>query len=1027
MVIGALSSSAQRTTVYRYEDKDYVHAMDLFDKAKYVAAQKEFEGVITRYDNQWKEEIYANARYYYALCALNLYQDDAERLLQQFIQDLPENPKVKMAYFQLGVFKFRKHKYDDAIVWFEKIDIYDLSNEELAEYYFKLGYSYFREGNLDKASTLLHEIKDTDTKYTTVARYYYAHIAYEQGKYETAYIDFRKIEDDEKFGPLAPYYITQILYFQEKYDQLIRYAPTVLDSANPKREKEIARLLGQAYYKTEDFQKAVEYLEYSHRGSRYVTPTDAYQLARSYAMIKDYSNAIIWYQQAIQNKDSLAQLAYFQLGKAYLASGAKKDARDALREASNYAFYPDIKKQALFNYAKLSYELSYHPFDDAIIAFEEFINTYPNAPELNDAYEYLVGVYFSTKNYKGALASLERIKKKGPKLEEAYQKVAYYRGLELYRAGRFKEAISLFGKSAMYDHLKDISALNMYWTGQAYYHTDKYKESIDLLEKFMITPGAIAEEEFHYASYNIGYAYYKMGELDKAILWFRRFAEEKDVEPRMVNDALLRTADAYYLKREYLTAVEYYDKSALMGVFDVDYAYYQSAMANGQANKPEDKANLLYTLIKDYENGKYPRKSYLDDAMYNLGKTYFNQNKTEDALVYYKKLVSDYKESSYRYKALLDIGLIHYNKKEDDLALAAYKEVYTNSPVAADKEAALAQIETILKEAGRIDELEEFKKSAGIKYDDKQLEKDLFEIAQNKYLEGDWNAASSAYEKYLKRFPHGLHALESHYYNAESLFRLKRNEEALKHYAEVANASSNEYTERAYLQCGMLAKELSKLDQARNYYSKIISMNISQESVQRAQLEMFDIVNELNDTTAIIHYSYVILMRKELDRDLSYKVKLSLGRAYYQLNNDSAEAVLKTLKWVKNEIGAEASYYLARMEFKGGELKKTEDDCFRILDVFAGYNDWVARSFILLADVYMVKEDFYQAKVALNNVLDNYEGDPEILAEAEDKLEMIEQLEQAKKKGINKTAPEIDLGGDGSDKGKKDKGTEKEE
>ena len=43
----------------------------------------------------------------------------------------------------MGNFQYRKKKYKEAIVYYEKVDATDLNNNELSEYYFKLGYSYF--------------------------------------------------------------------------------------------------------------------------------------------------------------------------------------------------------------------------------------------------------------------------------------------------------------------------------------------------------------------------------------------------------------------------------------------------------------------------------------------------------------------------------------------------------------------------------------------------------------------------------------------------------------------------------------------------------------------------------------------------------------------------------------------------------------------------------------------------------------------------------------------------------------------
>ena len=57
----------------------------------------------------------------------------------------------------------------------------------------------------------------------------------------------------------------------------------------------------------------------------------------------------------------------------------------------------ELKESALYSYAKLSYELSQFPFNDAIRSFEEYLNKYPGSPNFAEANEYLVSVYFTTK------------------------------------------------------------------------------------------------------------------------------------------------------------------------------------------------------------------------------------------------------------------------------------------------------------------------------------------------------------------------------------------------------------------------------------------------------------------------------------------------------------------------------------------------------------------------------------------------------------------------------------------------------
>ena len=50
------------------------------------------------------------AAFYAALCAIELFNDDAEYLIRSFINDYPDNQKVNQAFFELGKFAISSEK-----------------------------------------------------------------------------------------------------------------------------------------------------------------------------------------------------------------------------------------------------------------------------------------------------------------------------------------------------------------------------------------------------------------------------------------------------------------------------------------------------------------------------------------------------------------------------------------------------------------------------------------------------------------------------------------------------------------------------------------------------------------------------------------------------------------------------------------------------------------------------------------------------------------------------------------------------
>ena len=228
-IIFANISIAQKTFLRNDPYKNYKIAQELFDKEKYSSAQYYFKNVINNFSNP-QDEVRINAEYYFAVCALKLYHRNVETILTRFSLDHPDHPKSKNIYFQLGKHYYQTKKFKKSIEFFEKVDQYDLSSEDQSEYLFKLGYSKFMKKNLAESKVLFNELLQSKSDYDVPATYYYSHIAYAQGKYQTALVGFRKIANNKMFKPIIPYYITQILYQQNKYDELIAYGPMYIDS-----------------------------------------------------------------------------------------------------------------------------------------------------------------------------------------------------------------------------------------------------------------------------------------------------------------------------------------------------------------------------------------------------------------------------------------------------------------------------------------------------------------------------------------------------------------------------------------------------------------------------------------------------------------------------------------------------------------------------------------------------------------------------------------------------------------------------
>ena len=88
---------------------------------------------------------------------------------------------------------------------------------------------------------------------------------------------------------------------------------------------------------------------------------------------------------------------------------------------------------------------------------------------------------------------------------------------------------------------------------------------------------------------------------------------------------------------------------------------------------------------------------------------------------------------------------------------------------------------------------------------------------------------------------------------------------------------------------------------------------------------------------------------------------------------------------------------VARMLFEQNELQKSEDEINNLIGSGTPHIYWIAKSFFLLSDICMSRNDRFQAKANLQSVIDNYGDDSDgIVAEANAKLKLIVDEESTK-------------------------------
>src|SRR5690606_30302349 len=304
--------------------------------------------------------------------------------------------------------------------------------------------------------------------------------------------------------------------------------------------------------------------------------------------------------------------------------------------------------------------------------------------------------YITSKNYKEALDLLENNKNFADKA--AYQKVAFYRGIELYNEANYNEAISFFDKSLKYPEDANFTARATYWIAESDFQLSNFDKSLAGYKNFAQMSASQNTSENKNLKYNLGYNQFKLKNYTEAISNFKSYVGSSSAETVRKKDAYLRLGDSYFVTSQYWPAMENYNAAAEMGG-DNDYADFQKAISYGFVDRPEKKVEELIAFAK-----KYPKSVYRDDALYELGNTYVAQSKNTEAISAYDQMIRDIPNSSFVSKALLKKALIYDNTGKSNDALAIFKRVAKDFPSTPEALQAVSSAKIIYIDQGNVDE-----------------------------------------------------------------------------------------------------------------------------------------------------------------------------------------------------------------------------------------------------------------------------------------------------------------------------------
>lgn len=976
---------SQQSAVYTNDFADYNKALDLYNNHQYKAAQTLFKEVKS---NAKTTSLESDCAYYVANCAVRLNQSNADELMEDFVQNYPSSTKRNSAYINVANYYFENGQYNYSRKWFDEVDESSLSKSELQEFYFNNGYAYFKAGRKGEAKKYLNRVRDSK-EYGSQAKYYLGFMAYEGDDYEEANEMFDQVKDENRYNRNLSYFQADMNFKLGKFQEAINLGKEQLENSNALERSELNKIIGESYFNLEQYDQAIPYLQ-EYRGKRGKwNNTDYYQLGYAYYKQGDYQKAVSEFNKIIDGQNHVAQNAYYHLAESYIELGKKQEALNAFKNASEMDFDEKIQEDAALNYAKLSYEIG-NNYKSIPEVLTEFIEKYPESREREEIEELLVDSYVTSKNYEKALNLLESSNDYDDKV--VYQKVAYYRGTELYIDGNYSEALVLFNKSLAERNNQTFTAKATYWKAECDYNLENFSEALIGYKEFKGMAAAKNTAEYENIDYNIAYTYFKRKDYATAINAFKNYAEKSNIPKTQKNDAYLRLGDSYFVTSDYWSAMEAYNNAIAMKGIDSDYAYFQKAISYGFVDKNDRKIEDLEAFLS-----KYNKSIYRDDAYYELGNTYVATGNTQKAIQSYNKLINEQSSSSFVSKALLKQGLIYYNNDQGAEALQKFKKVVQDYPGTEEANQAVKTARVVYVDLGRTDEYASWVSTLDfVEVSDSDIDNATYEAAENQFIENNTTAAKKGFKKYLNDFPNGLHALSAHFYLGQLQFRDEEKDQAIPHYKYVVEQSRSEFTEQALARLSQLYLENKNYQAAIPVLKRLEQEADFPQNITFAQSNLMKAYYQLENYENTVQYAEKVLQDTKIENNVKSDAQVFIARSAIKTGDEARAktAYQEVKKIATGSLAAEAQYYDAYFKRKEDSFEASNEAAQILARDYSGYKKWGAKGLLLMGQNFYDLDDAYQATYILDALIENFQSYPDVVEEAKAELARIKS-EQA--------------------------------
>ena len=888
------------------------------------------------------------------------------------LKDLPDY-KERSLYYITQIY-FIQNKYEKVISEGKELLASYPDSENNSEVYRIMGNAYYHLGNEDQAINMLSKYVSSTDSPLRGDLYILGVCYYNKGNYSSAVNALgRTVRENDALSQNAYLYLGQsYLKLKDKNNARMAFEAAATSSFD-KQVKEAAMYnyallihetaftgFGESVTIFEDFLNDFPNSKYADKVNDYLVEvyltTKNYQAAlNSIDKIKHPSTKILEAKQDI----------LFQLGTQAFTNMELDKAVDLFSRAISLGAYNlESRNDAYFWRGESYYRQG---------EYNKAISDYRT--------------YLTTKNYQAALNSIDKIKHPSTKILEAKQDILFQLGTQAFTNMELDKAVDLFSRAISLGAYNLESRNDAYfWRGESYYRQGEYNKAISDYRTYLNNTRQRNTDMYALAHYNLGYSYFKLKEYGEALNRFRQYVNlESNQQTPAYADAYNRIGDCLFHNRQFAMAEENYTRAAQLQPSAGDYSVYQKGFLLGLQKDYKGKISVMDRLIREF-----PESQYVDDALFEKGRSYVLLDNNQAAAASFEQLMRDFPQSSLARKAGVQLGLIYFNDNQPEKAAEAYKSVISNYPGSEEAKVALQDLKSVYIELNDINSFAAYANSLGgnVRFEVSEQDSLTYLAAEKLFMRGDNEGARRSLTNYLQTFPQGAFSSNANFYLASIAFAKKDLEEAKRLFSLVLESGDTKFREESWAR----KAEIEYLDKdyaaAMESFKHLQAVAENPENKEAAKLGLMRCAELTGQPQEALLAANDLLKEPKLSPEIMSEARYVRAKAYISLKQENkALADLKEIsKDTRTIHGAEAKYLLAQLYYDNKDDKNAETVLMNFIENGTPHQYWLARGFILLADIYIRQGDDFQARQYLTSLQNNYKGDDEIAEMIEDRL-----------------------------------------